>query len=308
MQELRVCVYDAGASARVGSVVGDRVYDLNLCCAQQMAYERHSFESYRLANTMVPSQLEAFLTGGRAVLSAARAALEFVLRESCQQGPGGEELVHAVRAVRLRAPILPTSKVVCLALAYKSHADIGGKTPYDHPEWFIKMSQGVVGPEEWVILPKHHPKPVVYGTELTVVLGRQGKCIPEDRALEYVWGYTILNDITLKGRTKEPNRKVFDTSAPVGPWLVPQDQIPDPQNLGLLFRLNGRLVQDGRTSSMLFPVSAMIAEISKWFTLQPGDIIATGDIGATEALKPGDVMEAEIEGIGILRNPVKLED
>jgi len=308
MQELKVCVYDAGAGARVGSVVGDSVYDLNLCCVQQMANDRQVRESYRLADTMVPSQLEAFLSGGGAVLSAARAALEFVLREGSRQGPAGESLLHDAKAVQLRAPILPTSKVVCLALAYKSHADIGGKTPYGNPEWFIKMSQTVVGPEEWVILPKHHEGPVVYGTELTLVMGKAGKCIPEDQAMDHVWGYTILNDVTLRGRAREPNRKIFDTCAPVGPWIVPQDQIPDPQNLGLLFRLNGRKVQDGRTSSMLFPVSAMVAEISKWFTLQPGDIIATGDIGATEALKPGDVMEAEIERIGILRNPVKLEE
>ena len=148
MKELRVCVYDAGAGARVGSAIESSVYDLNLCCAQQMANEKHSLESYRLANAMVPSQLEAFLTGGRATLSAARTALEFVLKEGSGQGPADEKLLHDARDVQLRAPILPTSKIVCLALAYKSHADVGGKTPYGNPEWFIKMSQTVVGPEE----------------------------------------------------------------------------------------------------------------------------------------------------------------
>ncbi|MEJ2362757.1 MAG: fumarylacetoacetate hydrolase family protein [Gammaproteobacteria bacterium] len=196
-----------------------------------------------------------------------------------------------------------------MALSYRSHADVGGKTPYDSPQWFIKMSQVVVGPEDWMVIPKHHhPDPVVYGTELTVVIGKQGKCIPEDQAEGHIWGYTILNDVTLRGRVKESNRKIFDTAAPVGPWIVPKDQIADPHNLRLSFRINGKQVQDGATSSLLFTIPAIVAEVSKWFTLEPGDIIATGDIGATEPLKPGDIMEAEIESIGILRNPVKLED
>ena len=308
MQELRVCVYDAGTGDRVGSVVGDRVYDLNLCCVEQLAAEKQSLGAYRMANNMVPSQLGAFISGGSSVLSAARDALEFVLKEGGQEGPAGENLFHSAKNVRLRAPIIPASKVICLALSYKSHADGGGKTPYPSPEWFIKMSQVVVGPDEAVILPKHHPEPVVYGTELTVVIGKQGKCIPEDQAEDHVWGYTILNDVTLRGRIKEANRKVFDTCAPVGPWIVPKDQIADPQNLKLIFRVNGKLMQNGSTSSCLFTIPAIVAAVSKWHTLNPGDIIATGDVGATEPLKPGDIMEAEVEGIGVLRNFVRLED
>jgi len=308
MQELKVCVYDAGAGERVGGVAGDKVYDLNLCCLQQLASEKQSLDAYRLANTIVPSQLGAFLSGGSQVLPAAREALAFVLSEGSREAPGGERLFHDTKDVKLKAPILPSTKVLCMALAYKSHADVGGKTPYGSPQWFIKMSQVVVGPDDWVVLPKHHyPEPVVYGTELTVVIGKRGKCIPEDQAEDHVWGYTILNDVTLRGRTKESNRKIFDTSAPVGPWIVPGDQIADPYNLRLSFRINGKQVQDGTTSRLLFTIPAIVAEVSNWFTLEPGDIIATGDVGATEPLKPDDIMEAEIEGIGILRNPVRLE-
>ena len=101
---------------------------------------------------------------------------------------------------------------------------------------------------------------------------------------------------------------MFDTSAPVGPWIVPKDQIADPQDLKLSFRLNGKQVQDGSTRDMRFSIPYMVAEVSKWHTLSPGDIIATADLGATEPVKPGDIMEAEVEGIGVLRNPVKLEE
>jgi 2-keto-4-pentenoate hydratase/2-oxohepta-3-ene-1,7-dioic acid hydratase in catechol pathway len=309
VQELKLCVYDAGAGDRVGSIVDDMVYDLNLCCLQQLASEKGSLDAYRLANNIVPSQLGDFLSGGSPVLAAAREALTFVLEEGSQETPAGERLFHGAETVKLKAPILPSTKVVCMALSYKSHADVGGKTPYDSPQWFIKMSQVVVGPEDWVVIPKHHhPEPVVYGTELTVVIGKQGRSIPEDEAEGHIWGYTILNDLTLRGRVKESNRKIFDTAAPVGPWIVPKDQIADPLDLRLSFRINGKQVQDGSTSSLLFTIPAIVAEVSKWFTLEPGDIIATGDIGATEPLKPGDVMEAEIEHIGVLRNPVELEE
>ena len=309
MQELKLCVYDAGAGDRIGSAVDDRVYDLNLCCLQQLASEKQTLDAYGLADRIVPPQLGPFLAGGDRVLSAAREALTFVIKEGSHEAPAGESLFHAAHAVKLKAPILPSTKVVCMALSYKSHADVGGKTPYDSPQWFIKMSQVVVGPEDWVVLPKHHhPEPVVYGTELTVVIGKRGKCIPEDQAEDFIWGYTILNDVTLRGRIKESNRKIFDTCAPVGPWIVPKDQISDPLNLKLSFRINGKQVQDGSTSSLLFTIPAIVAEVSKWFTLEPGDIIATGDVGANEPLKPGDIMEAAIESIGVLRNPVKLEE
>lgn len=311
MQALKVCVYDAGTGDRVGSAVEDRVYDLNLCCLQQLASEKQSLDAYRLANTVVPARLGDFLDGGSRVLAAAREALAFVLEEDSQEAPGGERLFHDTKDVKLKAPILPSTKVICGALTYKSHADVGGKIPYSFPNWFTKINQVVVGPDDWVILPKHHPEPVVYGTELTVVIGKQGKCVPEDRAEDHIWGYTILNDVTLRGqkdRPDRPSRKEFDTSAPVGPWIAPKDQIADPHNLRLSFRINGRQVQEGATSSLLWPIPAIVSEVSRWLTLNPGDIIATGDVGATEPLKPGDIMEAEIEGIGILSNPVRLEE
>ena len=170
------------------------------------------------------------------------------------------------------------------------------------------MSQVVAGPDEWVIVPKHyHPDPMVYDTELTVVIGKAGMSIPEEQAEDHIWGYTVLNDVTMRGRPT-PSHKVFDTCAPVGPWIVPKDQIADPQNLRLRLRVNGEQVQDDTTANMIFKIPQMVAEVSKWLTLNPGDIIATGDVGATTHLKPGDVMEAEVEGVGVLRNPVKLEE
>ena len=308
MQELKVCVYDGGTGPRVGSVADDMVYDLNLCCALRISAETKSQDVYRLANTMVPPDLGDFIRGGGSVLAAARQALEWARKDGTGLGPAGEPLHHGARDVRLKAPVLPSSKVVCLGYVYRSHADIAGRPLNPKPIIFYKMSQLSVGPEEWVVLPKHHyPDPVGYGAELTLVIGGSGRSVAEDQAEDLVWGYTILNDVTLKGQYN-PLHKEFETCAPIGPWIVPKDQVADSRNLRLGSRLNGKQVQDGNTRDMLFSIPAIIAEVSKWVLLSPGDMIATGDLGVTEPLKPGDIMEAEIEGIGILRNPVKLEE
>ena len=294
MQELKVCLYDAGTGVRLGSVVADRVYDLERCGATG-----HEAQSTALAD---------FLAGGSAALAAARQALARVLQAGSTEGPSGETLAYPLESVSLRAPIVPSTKVICMGRTFESHVVIGGLEPHPKPTPFYKLTQVVVGPDEYVVLPKHHyPEPVVYGTELTVVIGKEGRSISEDRAAEHIWGYTVLNDVTMRG-AYQTVAKSFDTSAPVGPWIVPQDQIGDPHNLQLTFRLNGEQVQAGSTRDLRFTVPAMVAESSKWVTLRPGDIIATGDVGATVPLRPGDLMEADVEGIGVLRNPVRLEE
>ena len=295
MQELRVCRYDAGDGDRLGSVVGGRVYDLARCGALAGGDSRGG-------------ELADFLAGGSGAVAAARQALVGALRAGGTDGSGGGPLAYRLEDVRLRAPIVPSTKVICMGRTFESHVVIGGLEPHPKPTPFYKLTQMVVGPDDYVVLPKHHyPEPVVYGTELTVVIGKEGRSIAEERAEEYIWGYTVLNDVTMRG-AYQTVAKSFDTSAPVGPWIMPHDQIGDPHNLQLTFRLNGEQVQAGNTRDLRFTVQAMVAESSKWVTLRPGDIIATGDVGATVPLTPGDVMEAEVEGVGVLRNPVRLEE
>ncbi len=301
MRQLRVCLYDAGAGDRVGSVDGGRVYDLHRCCDGQMARGRSSAEARKLAATLVTDDLGQFIGGGDTALNAAREAVDWAEEQ------GDEGLFLATSDVRLKAPILPSTKVACRGGVFPAHLQIAGVEPHLFPIPFYKMSQVVVGPDEWVIIPKHHQKPVVGGTELTVVIGKPGRSIPVDMVENHIWGYTVFNDVTLRG---EPNpiHKVFETSAPTGPWLVPKGQVPDPHSARLMLRINGVLVQDGNTRDMLATIPAMVSEVSKWLALEPGDIIATGDLGAMDTISPGDVMEAEVEGVGVLRNPVKLEE
>ena len=143
---------------------------------------------------------------------------------------------------------------------------------------------------------------------MTVVIGKDGMSIAEDDVDDHIWGYTVLNDLTLRGvKDMGPRYKCFESSAPVGPWIVPKDQIEDRYNLDLTFRINGKVVQTGNTSNLVFTIPRMLSEVSEYHALRTGDIICTGGPGATEEIQVGDIIEAEVEGIGTLRNPVKLE-
>ena len=258
---------------------GKRLYDLNLCTVTQLAKQHGIRDAYRLANNLVPPNLQDFLSSGDSALTAARRGLQWVIAEGVEEGPTGEPIHFDQDKVVLKAPIVPDAKVICIGDTYVTHAELANAEQPDSPGIFFKMSGVVVGPDEFVIYPKnYHPQPFVYDTELTVVIGKKGMSISEEEIDNHIWGYTILNDLTLRGvKDLGPRYKCFETSAPVGPWIVPKDQIDDPHNVRLGFRINGKEVQVGSTNDLLFSIPSMIAEVSKWLTLYPGDIIATGD-------------------------------
>ncbi len=309
-QDINITLFNIGDYVRVGSVVDTTVYDLNRCYANYLAAQKRVSDATLEADRLVPSDLSGFLSGGASALKVAREALAWYLSEK-EDGASHDAVSYDIGEVNILAPIIESTKVICMEVMYRTHVAMVGLTEEQRPKYptyFTKLSQVAVGPDEFVIIPKAHAGPFVYGTELTVVIGKTGRSIPVERVDDHIWGYTILNDVTVRGQSTGSGGKVFDTSAPIGPWIVPKDQIADPHDLAFSFRLNGKEVQKGNTSDLLFPIQAMVSEVSKWFTLNPGDIIATGDVGATESARPGDVMEAEIEGIGVLRNPVKSED
>ena len=207
-------------------------------------------------------------------------------------------------------PSRPSTKVICMGRTFESHVVIGGLEPHPKPTPFYKLTQMVVGPDDYVVLPKHHyPEPVVYGTELTVVIGKEGRSIAEEQAEEYIWGYTVTQRCHYAGCLPD-GRQVVRYQRPGG--AVDRATRPDraiPHNLQLTFRLNGEQVQAGHTRDLRFTVQAMVAESSKWVTLQPGRHHCDRRRGGHgTASTPGDVMEAEVEGIGVLRNPVRLEE
>jgi len=248
-------------------------------------------------------------------------------------GPGRER--YALSEVRLLAPLVP-SIILNSGQNYWDHRD--EKPPVDahDPEFFLKAPLAVIGPDEPIILDPAVTSKLDYEVELAVVIGKPGRHIPRERALEHVFGYTVANDVTARDRQAVPHPeggwayrlgpgKNFDTAAPLGPWIVTADELPDPGDLGLRTTVNGRLRQSNSTARMIWGVAELVSFFSTFYTLQPGVVIETGTPGGTAwatdpelggrpyergdverggYLQPGDVVTVEIDGIGSLRNPV----
>ena len=211
----------------------------------------------------------------------------------------------ALAPVKLHAPVAP-SKIVCVGRNYREHAaELGNPMPTE-PLLFLKAPSSIIGPEEYIELPPASNQ-VEHEGELGVVIGRRARKLDSgDDPLQYVLGYTCLNDVTardLQRRDVQFTRgKSFDTFCPVGPWI---ETDIGPQDLEVITRVKGEVKQRGRTSQMAFPVSMLIRYISHIMTLNPGDLIATGTPAGVSRLSNGDTVEVEVEGVGTLRNTVK---
>lgn len=207
--------------------------------------------------------------------------------------------------VQLLAPVLP-SKIVCVGRNYAAHAaELGNEVPKE-PLIFLKPPSAVVGPEEEILLTPYS-RQVEYEGELALVVGRRCSQLSDDAdALAYLLGYTCLNDVTArdiqKAETLFDRAKGFDTFCPIGPHIETDF---DPRDALVETRVNGVLRQSGRTSLMIYPVSALVRWISRMMTLEPGDVIATGTPAGVGPLKGGDVVEVSVSGVGQLQNPVR---
>jgi 2-keto-4-pentenoate hydratase/2-oxohepta-3-ene-1,7-dioic acid hydratase in catechol pathway len=220
--------------------------------------------------------------------------------------------------VQLCPPVSDPEKIICLGLNYGDHASEAGYAAPPVPIFFSKYRNALTGPLDPIVLPRHS-RQVDFEGELTAVIGKPGKHIALDDALEHVAGYSVMNDVSARDLQLQTSQwtagKTLDTFAPFGPGIVPADRIPNPQDLWLETRVNGTVVQSDSTASMIFGVAETIVFLSSLMTLKPGDVIATGTpagVGFKREpplfLSPGDVVEVEIERIGTIRNPVVSED
>lgn len=213
----------------------------------------------------------------------------------------------------LLPPLFP-KRIIALGRNYAAHAAETGHEPPKEPVFFMKAASTVIGPEEAVVCPKDVGR-IDHEVELAVVIGKSGKRISRATAMEHVAGYTILNDVTARDmQTRDMAlshpwflSKSFDTFGPMGPCLVTTDEIPDPHSLELKLTVNGEVRQQSDTSNLIFRIPDLVTSLSRYLTLEPGDVISTGTPDGISPIEPGDVMEATIEGIGTLRNPVVAE-
>jgi len=216
-----------------------------------------------------------------------------------------EQAALSLEEVKLLAPVVP-SKVVCVGRNYREHAaELGNKMP-EEPLLFLKAPSSVIAAGDSIELPSASQQ-VEHEGELGVVIGRlTRKLSTDDDPLDYVLGYTCVNDVTARDLQRKDVQftrgKSFDTFCPVGPWI--ETEI-DPSSVGVETRLNGEVKQKGNTADMAFPVAFLIRYISDIMTLYPGDLIATGTPAGVSRMRPGDTVEVEVNGIGILRNEVR---
>jgi 2-keto-4-pentenoate hydratase/2-oxohepta-3-ene-1,7-dioic acid hydratase in catechol pathway len=220
---------------------------------------------------------------------------------------------------RLGCPLAGIGKLVCIGLNYTDHAaEVGLPLPAE-PVLFIKAPSALAGPFDPIVRPRGATK-LDYEAELGVVIGREARDLDEGRAMAHVAGYCGVNDVSERAFQMErggttTKGKSADTFGPVGPWLVTADEVPDPQALRIWTVVNGERRQDGRTANMVFPVRQLVAYVSRFMSLQPGDVIATGTPAGVghgarppRYLQPGDVVETGVSGLGVQRHRVVARD
>jgi 2-keto-4-pentenoate hydratase/2-oxohepta-3-ene-1,7-dioic acid hydratase in catechol pathway len=252
------------------------------------------------------------LSGGvKAILGAGAEGLA-----RAREAVAKSTVVHDQATAVLLAPVPDPAKIICLGLNYRDHAEESGMAIPAEPILFSKYPTTLIGHGATIELPAVSQK-VDYEAELVFVIGKGGRDIHRDRAMEHIGGYAVGHDVSARDwQLEKPGKqwmagKTFDTFAPVGPAVVTADEVPDPHVLGIRLRLNGETMQDSNTSQLIFLADEVVAYLSQIFTLEPGDLIFTGTppgVGMARKppvwLKPGDVVEVEIDGLGTLRNPV----
>ena len=290
-----------GQIPRLGALQGDRIVDLTASVAATLT-ARGVIRAREIASALVPASTREFLEGGAASAEAVASIKEPVT-------------IPAALA-RLHAPISDPGKFICIGLNYRDHALEAGQPIPKEPPIFAKWSPSIVGPGDPILRPRGSSQ-LDWEVELGVVIGRTARYVSRDAALDYVWGYTIVNDASARDfqfiTSQWMAGKIFETAAPVGPYLADRQEIADPHSLGLRTIVNGKQMQNGNTKTFIFDVRYLISYLSGLMTLSPGDLIATGTPpGVGFAMKPnpvflqpGDVCRVEIDALGSMDNPVK---
>jgi acylpyruvate hydrolase len=318
--------------ARVGCLnAKGRIVDLALAYASFLR-EMGKPNPLQLAHESIPVDMIDFINGGEASLKAAEAALAYVEAEENRRNLlkiDSKKLLIPTEEIEFLPPITHPGKIICAGGNYREHlAETEGLIKDSNrrkmPIAFLKASSALLGHRGMILFTEMTPT-LDYEIELAFVIGKKGKCIKREEVLNYIYGYTIFNDVSERHLALQEFQhgsmlggKSMDTFAPMGPWIVTKDEIKDPQNLNMILRVNGEIRQNSNTQYMIFDIFDQVAYWSSMLTIYPGDVFTTGTpSGVAFArkpspepyyLKPGDIVEAEIEGLGILINKVVKKD
>src|SRR5882724_1398472 len=314
----------ASRETRIGALAAEGwIVDLNAAYASYLRNVGREGAFYALADARVPSNMRGLFENGDRGLDAARTAFEYTLKEGPElKGFSGEPIFFRREAVRIKAPIVP-KKFFHTAGNFREHHEDAQKAGFSHPilPWivFFQNVDAIIGPDEPIVYPEHLTEELDYELELAVVVSKSGKWFGPEEAADYIGGYVIFNDITARDiQRTEMKSGVFsfckgiDTFCPLGPWIVTPDEIGDPHDLRMELRVNGERRQESHSGNMSVTIPEILSHYSA-LGYSAGDVVSTGTVSgvagfsedaASLYLKPGDVIEAEIEKIGVLRNPV----
>ena len=314
----------ASREERIGALAADGwIVDLNAAYASYLRTVEREGTFYALADARVPSNMRGLFENGDRGLDAARAALDYAIKGGPEiRGPSGEPIFYRRESVRIKAPIVP-KKFFHTAGNFREHHEEAQKSGFSHPvlPWivFFQNVDAIIGPDEPIVYPEHLTEELDYELELAVVLKKSGKHFSVDQARDYIGGYVIFNDVTARDIQRQEMKsgvfslcKGIDTFCPLGPHIITADEIPDPQKLKMELRVNGKIRQESNTSKMSVTIPEIIAHYSP-MGYSAGDVLSTGTVSGVAGfsedpkslyLKPGDIVECEIEKIGVLRNPV----
>jgi 2-keto-4-pentenoate hydratase/2-oxohepta-3-ene-1,7-dioic acid hydratase in catechol pathway len=322
---MKLCTFEVrtplGWFRRLGAVTPEGIVDLNLACTAMLA-QRGEPRPGKLSSVVVPDNLLEFLEEGETACLYAAETLH-ATGHGLRTGPGGETLLHDPAQVRLLAPI-PNPPSLRDFFAFEDHVKNGfdrrGEPMppewYEIPVYYKSGHRNVIGTDQDVLWPSFTEK-FDYELELAAVIGKEGRNIKAAEARRYIAGFTIMNDFSARDIQRKEMKvrlgpaKGKDWCTALGPWLVTPDEIGDPYNLRMTARVNGELWSEGNSASMYWKFEQMIEFLTLDDTIYPGDVIGSGTVGKgcglelNRGVKPGDVIELEIEKIGVLRNAVK---
>ncbi|HTX07353.1 MAG TPA: fumarylacetoacetate hydrolase family protein [Solirubrobacteraceae bacterium] len=312
---MKLVTFLLGGDVRLGAIGGESIVDLNRAyAALERSHARPAAQAS--ADAVVPTEVVDFLALGDTALDAARAAIDYA--NALPPDLAARMLVTvSTGEAELLPPVPKPPKIICVARNYAEHAREAGLQISEIPIVFARFTDTLVAPGGPVIRPTVSEE-LDWEGELAVIIGKRGRHIDRDHAMEHIAGYSIFNDVTVRDYqfrvTQYTSGKNFAASGPFGPYLVLKDEVEDPHNLEITTEVNGTVKQRGNTSDMIYDLPTILGHISEWIALEPGDVIATGTPAGVgfkrtppEFLRPGDVVSVTISGLGTLTNPVHAE-
>ena len=307
---MKLVNYTSNGTTRAGAIVNDQVIDLNFAYEAKLQSEGE-YRYKEIAHAYVPATTDGIYQGGKKSIELAQQAVDFIL---ANPNASKTKAIFDRNEVHVNAPVLNPGKIICVGHNYREHILEMGRELPTHPVVFAKFANTLLGPDDDIpFFPISEQ--LDYEAEFTFVMGKQARNVSEEDALDYVAGYTITNDVTyrdIQRRTLEwLQGKTVDGSAPMGPYLVTADELPDPSGLSVVLTVNGEVRQSTNTANLVFSVQKLVAFLSNLMTLEPGDVILTGTPGGVGVamdpptfLKDGDVVRIEIDKVGALENKV----